>query len=446
LTRIRSYEQAEAYLLATIGETISPHTSYKLDRMEALLAELGDPHRAYPVVHVGGTSGKGSTTTMIAAALTASGRRTGLHTKPHLRSVGERATIDGMPMSNPRLAELLDEMMPALERVTQRFGRPTYYETLLALAFLAFARASVDVAAIEVGLGGRLDGTNVVQPEVTAITSVGLDHTEVLGNTLEEIAREKAGIAKRGVPMVLAPVAPGAERAIAAVVDAAGARLVLVGDAARIEDVAIGTVMQRFTIVTQSGSYPIVTRALGAFQRQNAAVAVVTLEALGERLRPAADAIVRGLSGVVLPGRMETVGEAPVVVFDIAHNPEKASRLVEALDEAFGTRPTEFVVAIGQSKNAFEIVRALAERPGARFTFTSFDAEGRAAIDPHALETLATSLSLQSRVVADPLEALRAAQGDTAPEGLIVVTGSTFVVAALRKRWSRSDAAAASRS
>ena len=226
MNAISNFEEAERYLLGTIDESVSPRTSYKLDRMRAFLHELGDPHRGRPTVHVGGTSGKGSTSTMIACALKAAGRRTGLHTKPHLHSMTERARIDGLPVSRERFASLLDEMMPAIERTSTRHGRPTFYETLLALAFLYFTQERVDAAVIEVGLGGRLDGTNVVEPVVAAITSVGYDHTEILGETIEEIALEKAGIAKRGVPLVLAPVSESARAVIERYAAKAGAPVV----------------------------------------------------------------------------------------------------------------------------------------------------------------------------------------------------------------------------
>ena len=190
--------RAVEYLLGTIDEMKSRRTEYKLDRMRAFLRALGDPQNTYPTIHVGGTSGKGSTSTMIAAALQASGKRTGLHTKPHLQSMTERARIDGIAVSEKRFAELLAGMMPAIEAVAPEHGRPTYYETLLALAFEHFAQERVDVAVIEVGLGGRLDGTNVIIPVIAAITSVGRDHTEVLGNTIEAIAAREGGDRKAG--------------------------------------------------------------------------------------------------------------------------------------------------------------------------------------------------------------------------------------------------------
>jgi len=175
-----TYREATEYLLGTINETASRRNPQRLERMSALLHNLGDPHLQYPTIHVGGTSGKGSTCTMLAGALTASGKLTGLHTKPHLSSMTERARIDGVAVSEEDFASLLEEMMPALQTTAQEFGRPSYYETLLALAFVYFRAAHVDVAVIEVGVGGSLDGTNLLQPETSVITNVGLDHTEIL--------------------------------------------------------------------------------------------------------------------------------------------------------------------------------------------------------------------------------------------------------------------------
>ncbi len=235
MRRIANYAEAETYLFGTIDETVSRRTSYKLDRMRALLSELGDPHRAYPTIHVGGTSGKGSTATMIAGALHAAGKRTGLHTKPHLGAMTERARIDGASIPPERFAVLLDEMLPAIARAAAQHGRPTYYETLLALAFKYFADERVDVAVIEVGLGGRLDGTNVILPVVAAITSVGYDHTDVLGETIEAIALEKAGIAKPRVPLVLAPMPAAALQVIERYAAGVGAPIVHVAQVVRVE-------------------------------------------------------------------------------------------------------------------------------------------------------------------------------------------------------------------
>ncbi len=433
MNSISSYEEAERYLLGTIDEFVSPRTSYKLDRMRALLRELGDPYRAYPTIHVGGTSGKGSTSTMIAGALTSAGRRTGLHTKPHLHSMRERARIDGRSVSGERFASLLDAMMPAIEATASQHGRPTFYETLLALAFLHFARERVDVAVIEVGLGGRLDGTNVLQPLVAAITSVGYDHTDVLGSTIEEIAWEKAGIAKPGVPLVLAAMPAAARTVIERYASEVGARVVHVADVVRIEhDEEDDPRTQAVSIRSARGSYRVVLPVLGIFQRRNAATAVAVLELLTGDLRPGTEAIVAGFGGLAMPGRMEVVAGNPPVVFDIAHNAEKAESLAASLRERFAGRRVHYVVAIGETKDARGVVETLAALPST-FTFTSFSAAGRRAIAPARLATIAESLGTWGRAIGDPIDALTVARRGAQSDDVIVVTGSTFVVAALRE-------------
>ena len=232
------------------------------------MRELGDPQDAYPTIHIGGTSGKGSTSTIVAAALQASGKRVGLHTKPHLRSMTERARLNGVPVSEERFAQLLESMMPAIERTTESHGRPTYYETLLALAFLAFAQENVDVAVIEVGLGGRLDGTNVIVPHVAAITSIGFDHLDVLGETLEEIAAEKAGISKPNVPLVIGIEDAGARAVVLAEAARVGATVIELSDVATIDDVRLLRDAQAFAITTPRARYEIVTTMLGGVSAQ----------------------------------------------------------------------------------------------------------------------------------------------------------------------------------
>ncbi len=433
MTEILSYQAAENYLLGTIDESVSPRTSYKLDRMRALLHELGNPHRAYSTIHIGGTSGKGSTSTMIACALQAAGHRTGLHTKPHLHSMTERARIDGRSISRERLASVLDAMMPAIERTGTQHGRPTFYETLLALAFEYFAQERVDVAVIEVGLGGRLDGTNVIAPLVAAITSVSYDHTEVLGSTLEAIAVEKAGIAKRGVPLVLAGVPAAARAVIERYAAEVGAPVVHVADVVRIElEEGDQTRGQALAVESARGSYGLLMPVLGIFQRTNAATAIAVLEQLGEELRPSREEIARGFAELAIPGRMELVSRNPTVVFDIAHNAEKAESLVASLRERFGNCRIHYVVAIGETKDAQRIIEVLSALPST-FTFTSFSVSGRRAIPPARLATIAESLRTWGRAIDDPIEALTVARRRAEYDDVVVVTGSTFVVAGLRE-------------
>ncbi len=439
----QAYRAAEAYLLGTIDETVSRREPYRLERMRALLRELGDPQPAYPTVHVGGTSGKGSTSSMIAAALQAFGSRVGLHTKPHLVSMTERARVDGTAIGEDAFAQTLERMMPAIERAGRVHGRPSYYETLLALAFQHFKDERVDVAAIEVGLGGRLDGTNVILPDVAAITSIGFDHTDVLGDTLEAIAREKAGIAKPSVPLVHAVEDEGARQCIEAIAISVGAPIVRVAEVASVGAASVRPGSQSFTVTTDRGEYRIALPVQGAFQRRNAATAIAVLERLRPSLRPSIEAVERGLAALSMPGRMEAFAGSPTVIFDIAHNAEKAAGLADSLRESYPGQRVRYVVAIGESKNAEAILRALDAR-STSFWFAPFEAAGRPSVPPERLAAMATALGLEARAFGDAREALTNALRDCAPQDLVVVTGSTFVVATLRAWWmERADECAA---
>jgi dihydrofolate synthase/folylpolyglutamate synthase len=370
---------------------------------------------------------------MIATALTASGKKTGLHTKPHLTAMTERMRIDGVPISKDGFGELFAEMRSAIEKTAAEESRPTYYETLLALAFTSFAREHVDVAVIEVGVGGTLDGTNVVEPEVSVITNVGLDHTDILGNTTEEIAFDKAGIAKRGVPLV-SQASGGAREVIEAVARSAGAPFIGVDDVARVEDRASERYGQSFRVTTALDTYDLDLPILGRFQQRNAATAIVALEQLEPDLRPSREAIERGFTNLVIPGRMEFFPAHPAVIFDVAHNPDKAGNLADALLETFPNRRFVFVVAIGESKDALEVLKRFFPLP-ASFIFTSFAASGRSATSPARLLNMAEQHGLAGRAIADPVEALSIARRSSDANSIVVVTGSTFVVATLRDWW-----------
>jgi len=372
---------------------------------------------------------------MVASVLRAQGLRVGLHTKPHLRSVTERARIDGVPVTEERFAQLFEELMPAIETTVSEEGRPSYYETLLALAFLHFAHERVDVAVIEVGIGGTLDGTNVLRPEVTAITTVGLDHTEILGETIREIAYDKGGIAKPGVPMVSDVDRPEARAAIEERCAAVGAPFLSVRDLVRVEDhIGPGRHGQQALVQTPAASYRIDLPLLGSFQLRNAATAILTLEQLREGLRPSVEAVERGLAEVSLAGRVEFYPSRPVVVFDVAHNPDKARALADALREAWPGRRFYFVVGVVAGKNAREMIGIWSELPGS-FVFTSFNVPGRPATRLQSLQAYAHGFGRASRAINDPVEALGVARRMADADDVVVVTGSTFVVAELREWW-----------
>ncbi|HTW83074.1 MAG TPA: folylpolyglutamate synthase/dihydrofolate synthase family protein [Candidatus Sulfotelmatobacter sp.] len=429
-----TFQAAQSYLLGLINENASGRMPNRLERFRAFLAELGDPQDRYPTVHVAGTSGKGSTSTMLAAALQASGKRTGLHTKPHLESVTERARIDGVAISEEAFGDLVGELRDAAMRIAYEHGSPSYYEMLLALAFLWFARQEVDVAVIEAGVGGRLDGTNVLTPQVSIITNVGLDHVEILGSTLEEIARDKAGIAKPGIPLISDVARGPAREQIERICVQVGAPFVSVADSVVVEARGDERYGQSFALTTPVDRYEIALPVLGDFQQRNAATAVRALEHLPPSLRPSREAIEAGLSRTVIPGRMEFFPSHPGVVFDIAHNADKAAGLAHALTRTFPDRRFTFVIAIGESKDAIEVIRPFVELGGS-FIFTSFSVPGRHASRPQRLASMADELGAWGRAIADPVEAFAVARRNAEADDVIVVTGSTFVVATLRSWW-----------
>ena len=429
-----TFEAAQSYLLGLINENASRRMPNRLDRIAAFLHALGDPQNAYPTVHVAGTSGKGSTATMIAAALEATGRRTGLHTKPHLTDATERARIDGLPIPHDAFGDLVGELHGVADTIAFEHGSPTYYETLLALAFVWFARSGVEVAVIEAGVGGRLDGTNVLRPLVSVITNVALDHTDILGDTLEAIARDKAGIAKRGVPLVSFARDPGARAVIERACAEAGAPFVAVGDTTRIEPRSGERYGQSFDVVTPDERYAISLPVLGDFQQENAATAIRALEQLPVAMRPTREQVETGLSRVVIPGRMEFFPSHPGVVFDIAHNPDKARHLAHALAAAFPDRRFTFVMAVGTSKDAPHVMEPFVSL-AASFVFTTFDAAGRSASRPQRLASIADDLGAWGRAISDPVEAFSVARRNADADAIIVVTGSTFIVAELRAWW-----------
>jgi dihydrofolate synthase/folylpolyglutamate synthase len=397
-----------------------------------LVRELGSPQLRYPTVHVAGTSGKGSTATMIASVLEASGMRVGLHTKPHLHSVTERVRFGDGAISRERFANLLMEILPAIRRVARKHEQPSYYEITLALAFVAFAESKVDVAVVEAGVGGRLDGTNVLCPKVSVITNISLDHTEILGKTIREIAREKAGIAKPGTPLVSDARDPGARMEIESACRAVGAPFVSVEESVEIEEFVQDELSQRMVISTPLDRYEVCLSVLGAFQQRNAATAICALEQLSLELRPTRDAVELGLARAAIPGRMEIVGSRRKVVLDIAHNPDKVRRLVEGLSATFPGRRFVVVLAVGKTKDTESMLVQIRALP-AQFIYTTFSVEGRESLPAAMLARAGHDSTIDGPLFEDPFDALAHARLVARGDDVIVVTGSTFIVSMLRK-------------
>ncbi|WP_228350188.1 bifunctional folylpolyglutamate synthase/dihydrofolate synthase [Rhodocaloribacter litoris] len=330
--------EAHAYLLALPQFAGRADAAYKpgLERIAALLEAMGRPHEAYPSVHVAGTNGKGSTASMIAAVATAAGRRTGLHTSPHLFRLNERMRLDGVPVPDAWLTGAVARYRTVFEAVG-----PSFFEATVALSLLYFAEAGAELAVVEVGLGGRLDATNILRPRLAVITPIGLDHTAILGATLPAIAREKAGIIKPGVPVVSGVTQPEVLAVLRDVADRQGAPLHHVPDEVACTTPVLGLDGVTFDARTPVRFYERLHVGLaGAHQRHNAAVALRAAELLLAEVREDPAPVYTGLREVRrhagLRGRLEVLQEAPRIVADVAHN---ADGLAVALAFLQATRP-----------------------------------------------------------------------------------------------------------
>jgi len=320
--------------------THSPgHSTFHLQRMTLLLDRLGNPHLSVPTVHVAGTKGKGSTAAMITAILTAQGYKTGLYTSPALHSVVERIRVGLEPIGRNDFAALVERMWPDAEWVAENgdHGDVTFFEFITAMAFLHFAQIGADFQVIEVGLGGRLDATNVVTPVVSVITPIMLDHVAILGDTVELIAAEKAGIIKQGVPIVTAPQVSAALDVFIRIAAEHNARLVRVGDDVQWQERESNLDGQSFDISGSLDVYKIQTSLIGGFQQENAATAVAAVETLAESgVVVSTRGIVDGLAAVKWPGRLHVLSQqGTMVVVDGAHNPDSMHRLVSEIERHF---------------------------------------------------------------------------------------------------------------
>ena len=437
-----NYQQALDFIFSyTDYEKLARFTydaaTLDLTRMEHLLALLGNPHRRFRSVHIAGTKGKGSTAAMCDAILRAAGFHTGLYTSPHLHTFRERIRVDGRLLSQEDLLALVEQCRPAIEAVEDI----TTFEIITALGFLHFAQQEVEWAILETGLGGRLDATNIVSPDVTAITTLSYDHTELLGDTLALIAGEKAGIIKPGVPLVCAPQAPEAMQVIEDVCHQRQAELILVGRDWRWERTAGDLTGQTLRVQEQAdGHHPPVVYEnlriplLGQHQLLNATMAVALAETLRRRgVAIPEGAMGNGLAQVRWPGRLEVLQPHPCVVVDGAHNPDSVAKLVAALGEWFPHERMVLVFGASEDKDIEGMLKTLL--PLSHCVITTQARHPRAA-DPHELAQMIAPLlragqflAVSESVAGAVEQALAWAQaGD-----LVCGSGSIFVVGEVRE-------------
>lgn len=393
-----------------------------LDRMRAALAEVGSPHRSFSSLHVGGTNGKGTVAATWESVLRLEGRRTGLYTSPHLCSFRERIRVDGRPLERRRLLETAERLRP----LARELGMPMF-EAATLLALVVFAQEGIDAACIEVGLGGRLDATNVIEPEVVAITNVSLDHQDYLGATVEEIAREKAGIVKPGVPLVTAETN---DRVLAVLADAAvagGAPFVRVDPERDVRDVRVEEHGTTFRCAGPGGSLRELRTPLpGAHQAVNATLAVAALEMLPSP--PSVDSIQAGVAAVDWPGRGQMVWlRGRSYILDTAHNRAATDAVARTVDRLSPPRPLVAVVGILADKDWPRMMAAIAAVADAVVLTSPHTAPSGRRWRPGEARAVAERYSARVEVVEEIDGALKRA-ASLAGEGTILVTGSCHTV------------------
>lgn len=456
LERTRAYAAALDFLASRIDFERMQRMPYgdamlKLDRMRELLARLDHPERAMPIVHVAGTKGKGSTSAMLAAMLRAAGRRVGLFTSPHLEGVEERFNVDGRPAGRDELVELVNRVRPVVEamdasarqRGADAIG-PTYFEVTTAMALAQFARRAVDLAILEVGLGGRLDSTNVCTPILSIITSISFDHTQQLGTTLAAIATEKAGIIKPSVPVVSGATQPEPRDVIRREAARQGCRLIELGRdfdfdyrPPRRLDREDGPGEVDFLARSAELSAPsrpaLRLRLLGRHQAANAAVAVAAVGELARLGWNVADEAVReGLGGAALPARIELLGRRPTVVLDAAHNVASIEALIAVLRESFAPKRRWLIFAASADKDVAGMLRAAAGYFD-EIILTCYQSNPRA-MPAEALRALAAEATGRMGTTRPtPAEAWDEVAARAEPGDLVCIAGSFFLAAELRR-------------
>ena len=424
---------------------------YNLERMESFLDRIGNPHRRVPAVHIAGTKGKGSTAALCDAAFHAAGLRTGFYSSPHLHTFRERMRRDCQPVSEEEFAGLVADLWPhrysdSPGRHSRESGNPeavTLFEFLTAMAFHCFDQARADVQTVEVGLGGRLDATNVVEADVCVITSVSMDHAKILGDTIGEIAADKAGIIKPGsIPVI----APQRAEALASILDACnrvGVEPALIGRDVTWESrpsipspsgggLGWGHPCQSLTVHGLFGSYDLDIPLLGDYQMENAATAVAAIESISkvQGFDISAKSLAQGFRSVSWPCRMELLGRDPLVVADGAHNDYSVDKLLESLPHYFDYDRLLVIAGFSRDKNVEAMVDSLA--PAADLAIAA-QARHPRALSAEELSEMLKERGAETVIAPTPREALELARAEAAPRDLVLATGSLFLAAEVRE-------------
>ncbi len=450
------HQAATRYLYGRINYERLPSIPYheralKLDRMYDLLDKVGNPERTMQIVHVAGTKGKGSTSTLIGWILRSAGRHVGLFTSPHLHRIEERMTVDGAECSAAEFVDLVDTLAPVIEAMDRERepidgqpDGPTYFEITTAMALLHFVRSGADTAVLEVGLGGRLDSTNVCRPEVSVITSISFDHMQQLGGTLGLIAREKAGIVKPGVPVVSGVTAQEPREVIREICRQRGSRLMELGTDFEVgyrppRDLERGESCGEIDFLDRSGGgdYRLEAARLGLLGRHQAQNAAVALAAIGELRRQGwkiqEDAVRDGLAGARCPARVEVLSRRPTIVVDAAHNAASVKALVTTLEESFSPRRKILIFAATQEKDVRGMIETIVPYFD-QILFTRYQHNPRAIPPQELAETAERLTGRVCRVCSKPEQAWQIARELATENDLVCITGSFYLAAEIRQR------------
>jgi dihydrofolate synthase/folylpolyglutamate synthase len=422
-------DEAEAWLEGLINLERTPslrRVRLSLAPIEGLLARVGEPQRGLRVVHVAGSKGKGSTALLAEAVLRAAGRRVGTFTSPHLVRWTERFRIDGREVPGEALAAAVTGLRPHVDALRAGPEAPSFFDVTTAAAFRLFRDAAVDVAVVEVGLGGRLDSTNVVDPAVCCVTSIEREHTEVLGDTLAAIAAEKAGIAKPGVPLVTGRLPEEAAAVVEARARALGCPLARLGREIEAETLRDDVDGSSFRFRDGALDLTLSLAAAGRHQVDNAALALASVSRLGGfEVEPLGKAAARAFAGAALPGRIEICARAPTIVVDGAHTPASARALAATLAR-IPRRRSHLVLSVSAGKDLAAICAALVPEAD---TVTVTRAEAVRSLDPRVVAEAVRAVAgrAEVRVVPNPHLALRAAREGLGPEDLLCASGSIYL-------------------
>ena len=431
------YDEALAYLHSFVNYekeiSFAYPEAFKLDRMRQLAKELGNPQNAYESVIIAGSKGKGSAAAILSSILRMENRKVGLYTSPHLVDLRERIQVNGLLISAARLTELALRLKNAIASYAWRKDPPTFFEIITALAFCHFKDLKVQIAVLEVGLGGLYDSTNIANAKVVGVTPISLEHTDKLGKTVSKIAVQKCGIIKGREIVVSGPQTPEAEAVIADAVSSREAKLVRVGHEIKITEREFGEDFQRFDLRASFGHFRGLELGLrGSHQIENAAIAVGLAKGLEAktRLSVSEGAVRQGVLDARWPGRLEKVRENPKVILDGAHNAESARRMMEGVSRHFAPSRVVAVVGAASDKDLPGILKELA--PVARFVIgTSFDSPR--ALSAEAVSVCAQELGLETMNEPKAGEALKKAVSMARKGEIVLVTGSLYLIGEVKR-------------